>query len=45
MELERRVTAMIEENELLQNSVDELRERTLVLEKHCHEKDLQVIPD
>lgn len=34
--------AMLEENELLQNTVDELRERTLVLEKHCHEKDLQV---
>lgn len=42
MELERRVTAMIEENELLQNTVDDLRERTLVLEKQCHEKDRQV---
>ncbi|XP_016516559.1 bicaudal D-related protein 1 isoform X1 [Poecilia formosa] len=42
MELERRVTAMIEENELLQNTVDDLRERTLVLEKQCHEKDLQL---
>uniref|UniRef100_A0A3Q1EP03 BICD family like cargo adaptor 1 n=1 Tax=Acanthochromis polyacanthus TaxID=80966 RepID=A0A3Q1EP03_9TELE len=42
MELERRVHAMLEENELLQNTVDDLRERTLVLEKQCHEKDLQV---
>ncbi|MEQ2167132.1 hypothetical protein GOODEAATRI_000976 [Goodea atripinnis] len=33
---------MIEENELLQNTVDNLRERTLVLEKQCHEKDLQM---
>lgn len=43
MELERRVHAMLEENELLQNTVDDLRERTLVLEKQCHEKDLQVL--
>ncbi|XP_027890047.1 BICD family-like cargo adapter 1 isoform X2 [Xiphophorus couchianus] len=42
MELERRVTAMIEENELLQNTVDDLRERMLVLEKQRHEKDLQL---
>ncbi|MEQ2208324.1 hypothetical protein XENOCAPTIV_023380 [Xenoophorus captivus] len=42
MELERRVHAMIEENEQLQNTVDNLRERTLVLEKQCHEKDLQL---
>lgn len=42
MELEHRVHAMLEENELLQNTVDELRERTLVLERQCHEKDLQV---
>ncbi|XP_041793864.1 BICD family-like cargo adapter 1 [Chelmon rostratus] len=42
MELERRVHAMLEENELLQNTVDDLRERTLVLERHCHEKDLQL---
>ena len=41
-ELERRVNAVLEENELLQNTVDDLRERTLVLEKHHHEKDLQV---
>ncbi|XP_023253291.1 BICD family-like cargo adapter 1 [Seriola lalandi dorsalis] len=42
MELERRVHAMLEENELLQSTVDDLRERTLVLEKQCHEKDLQL---
>lgn len=42
MELERRVHAMLEENELLQNTVDDLRERTLVFERQCHEKDLQV---
>uniref|UniRef100_A0A8D2ZEU5 BICD family like cargo adaptor 1 n=1 Tax=Scophthalmus maximus TaxID=52904 RepID=A0A8D2ZEU5_SCOMX len=42
MELERRVHAMLEENELLQSTMDDLRERTLVLEKQCHEKDLQL---
>ncbi|XP_056135660.1 BICD family-like cargo adapter 1 [Lampris incognitus] len=42
MELERRVHAVLEENELLQNTVDDLRERTLVLQKQCHEKDLQL---
>ncbi|XP_038559387.1 BICD family-like cargo adapter 1 [Micropterus salmoides] len=42
MELERRVHAMLEENELLQNTVDDLRERTLVFERQCHEKDLQL---
>lgn len=42
MELERRVHAALEENELLHNTVDDLRERTLVLERQCHEKDLQV---
>ncbi|KAM9858040.1 BICD family-like cargo adapter 1 [Aulostomus maculatus] len=42
MELERRVLAMLEENDLLQNTVEDLRERTLVLEKQCHEKDLQL---
>uniref|UniRef100_UPI0037E7C516 BICD family-like cargo adapter 1 n=1 Tax=Semicossyphus pulcher TaxID=241346 RepID=UPI0037E7C516 len=42
MELEHRVHAMLEENELLQNTVDDLRERTLVLERQCHEKDLQL---
>uniref|UniRef100_A0A673GK99 BICD family like cargo adaptor 1 n=1 Tax=Sinocyclocheilus rhinocerous TaxID=307959 RepID=A0A673GK99_9TELE len=42
-ELERRVNAMLEENQQLQHTVEDLRERTLVLEKQCHEKDLQVI--
>lgn len=42
MELERRMHATLEENELLQHTVDDLRERTLVLEKQCHGKDLQV---
>ncbi|XP_042344964.1 BICD family-like cargo adapter 1 [Plectropomus leopardus] len=42
MELERRVHAMLEENELLQSTVDDLRERTLVLERQSHEKDLQL---
>lgn len=41
-ELERRVHAALEENELLQNTVDDLRERTLLLERRCQEKDLQV---
>ncbi|KAL7885158.1 hypothetical protein AOLI_G00079280 [Acnodon oligacanthus] len=41
-ELERRVTAVLEENEQLQLAVDSLTERTLVLEKQCHEKDLQL---
>ncbi|XP_028313436.1 BICD family-like cargo adapter 1 isoform X2 [Gouania willdenowi] len=42
MELEHRVHTVLEENELLQNTVDNLREQTLVLEKQCHEKDLQL---
>ncbi|XP_034397967.1 BICD family-like cargo adapter 1 [Cyclopterus lumpus] len=42
MELESRVHAMLEENELLQNTVDDLRERTLVLERQSHQKDLQL---
>ncbi|XP_061134175.1 BICD family-like cargo adapter 1 [Syngnathus typhle] len=42
MELERRVHAMLEENEVLKNTVEDLRDRTLVLEKQCHEKDLQL---
>ncbi|KAF3850659.1 hypothetical protein F7725_012431 [Dissostichus mawsoni] len=42
MELERRLHAMLEENELLQSSVDELRERTMLLERHSHHKDLQL---
>ncbi|XP_032367601.1 BICD family-like cargo adapter 1 isoform X3 [Etheostoma spectabile] len=42
MELERRVNTMLEENELLQNTVEDLRERTLVLERQSHTKDLQL---
>ncbi|XP_057687034.1 BICD family-like cargo adapter 1 isoform X2 [Corythoichthys intestinalis] len=42
MELERRVHVMLEENEVLKNTVEDLRDRTLVLEKQCHEKDLQL---
>ena len=42
MELERRVHTMLEENELLQSTMVDLRERTLVLERQCHVKDLQV---
>ncbi|XP_037634153.1 BICD family-like cargo adapter 1 isoform X2 [Sebastes umbrosus] len=42
VELERRVHAMLEENELLQNTVDDLRERTLMLERQSHQKDLQL---
>ncbi|XP_043103796.1 BICD family-like cargo adapter 1 isoform X3 [Puntigrus tetrazona] len=41
-ELERRMNGMLEENEQLRHTVDELRERTLLLEKQCHEKDLQL---
>ncbi|XP_068594775.1 BICD family-like cargo adapter 1 [Brachionichthys hirsutus] len=42
MELECRVLCMMEENELLQSTVDELRERTLVLERQCHDGNLQL---
>ncbi|KAK5871717.1 hypothetical protein PBY51_004579 [Eleginops maclovinus] len=42
MELEHRLHAMLEENELLQTSVDDLRERTLLLERQSHDKDLQL---
>ncbi|KAJ3604482.1 hypothetical protein NHX12_029222 [Muraenolepis orangiensis] len=42
MELEQRVQAVLEDHELLRNAVDDLRERTLMLEKQCHEKDLQL---
>uniref|UniRef100_A0A3Q3F6Z4 BICD family like cargo adaptor 1 n=1 Tax=Kryptolebias marmoratus TaxID=37003 RepID=A0A3Q3F6Z4_KRYMA len=42
IELEHRVHTALEENELLQSTVDDLRERTLVLKRQCHEKDLQL---
>ncbi|KAL0979530.1 hypothetical protein UPYG_G00186230 [Umbra pygmaea] len=41
-ELEHRVNAVLEENELLQNTVDHLRERSLLLEKQHQEKALQL---
>ncbi|KAF4072161.1 hypothetical protein AMELA_G00259990 [Ameiurus melas] len=41
-ELERCLTKLHEENEHLQSTVDNLKERTFVLEKLCHEKDLQL---
>ncbi|KAM9475611.1 BICD family-like cargo adapter 1 [Clarias gariepinus] len=41
-ELEKCLTTFHEEKEQLQNIVDNLKERTLVLEKLCHEKDLQL---
>ncbi|KAF7695200.1 BICD family-like cargo adapter 1 isoform X1 [Silurus meridionalis] len=41
-DLERCLTTLHEENEQLQSTVDNLKERTLVLEKLCHEKDLQL---
>lgn len=42
-ELEQCLTTLHEENEQLQSTVNNLKEQTLVLEKLCHEKDLQVI--
>ncbi|CAL8294742.1 unnamed protein product [Gadus morhua 'NCC'] len=42
MELERRVHSVLGDNELLQNTMDHQRERTLMLEKQCHEKDQQL---
>lgn len=44
-ELEQCLTTLHEENEQLQSTVDNLKERTLVLDKLCHEKDLQVNND
>lgn len=41
-ELECRLSAMMEENDLLQGTVEELQERVLVLERQSHDKDLQV---
>ncbi|XP_078237746.1 BICD family-like cargo adapter 1 isoform X2 [Pogona vitticeps] len=41
-ELERRLTAMMEENNLLQGTVEELQDRVLILEKQSHEKDMQL---
>lgn len=44
-ELEQCLTTLHEENEQLHSTVDNWKEQTLVLEKLCHEKDLQVSDD
>ncbi|XP_072353952.1 BICD family-like cargo adapter 1 isoform X1 [Scyliorhinus torazame] len=41
-ELERRISAMIEENELLQSTIEDLQDRVLMAERHSHNKDLQL---
>ncbi|XP_066545542.1 BICD family-like cargo adapter 1 [Amia ocellicauda] len=41
-QLERRACAVAEENELLQGAADELRERARLLERRCHDKDVQL---
>lgn len=41
-ELEHRLSATLEENDLLQGTVEELQDRVLVLERQGHDKDLQV---
>ncbi|XP_078277502.1 BICD family-like cargo adapter 1 [Rhinoraja longicauda] len=41
-ELERRISAVMEENELLQGTMEELQERVLMAERHSHHKDLQL---
>lgn len=41
-ELEHRLSAMMEENDLLQGTVEELQDRVLILERQSHDKDLQV---
>ncbi|XP_067406385.1 BICD family-like cargo adapter 1 [Emydura macquarii macquarii] len=41
-EMECRLSAMMEENDLLQGTVEELQERVLVLERQSHDKDLQL---
>ncbi|KFV77381.1 Bicaudal D-related protein 1, partial [Dryobates pubescens] len=40
-ELEHRLSAMMEENDLLQGTVEELQDRVLILERQSHDKDLQ----
>lgn len=42
-ELEHRLSATLEENDLLQGTVEELQDRVLILEKQGHDKDLQVL--
>lgn len=41
-ELEHRLRATLEENDLLQGTVEELQDRVLILERQGHDKDLQV---
>uniref|UniRef100_A0A8C9S1Y5 BICD family like cargo adaptor 1 n=1 Tax=Scleropages formosus TaxID=113540 RepID=A0A8C9S1Y5_SCLFO len=42
-ELERRMSAVLAENDVLQAAVDAIQERSLVLEMQCREKDLQCL--
>lgn len=42
-ELELRLSATLEENDLLQGTVEELQDRVLILERQGHDKDLQVL--
>lgn len=42
-ELEHRLSATLEENDLLQGTVEELQDRVLILERQSHDKDLQVL--
>ncbi|XP_048198810.1 BICD family-like cargo adapter 1 isoform X2 [Perognathus longimembris pacificus] len=41
-ELEHRLSATLEENDLLQGTVEELQDRVLILERQGHDKDLQL---
>ncbi|KAM8918231.1 BICD family-like cargo adapter 1 isoform 5-T5 [Lycaon pictus] len=41
-ELEHRLSATLQENDLLQGTVEELQDRVLVLERQGHDKDLQL---
>ncbi|XP_069850845.1 BICD family-like cargo adapter 1 isoform X2 [Dipodomys merriami] len=41
-ELENRLSATLEENDLLQGTVEELQDRVLILERQGHDKDLQL---
>lgn len=42
-ELEHRLSATLEENDLLQGTVEELQDRVLILERQGQDKDLQVL--
>ncbi|XP_075390015.1 BICD family-like cargo adapter 1 isoform X2 [Tenrec ecaudatus] len=41
-ELEHRLSSTLEENDLLQGTVEELQDRVLILERQSHDKDLQL---